>query len=611
MPWIKFLRKTLDAQGLTRVKIIARDATAARSTDLENRRLDGAGPGTEEAPFTRREPIIPVARARPPPSSAASRFGRARTAPDGTGAALFTENHPGYGGSLGWDEAAAGEIVQPQLHQRADDQDHHLLPDRFLLRQSVVAQMRPDRANAPWSGHYEVWLPLWAMAHTAQFAQPGWRYLDGACGVLKEGGSYVCLRSPKAGATTALSSRLPTPRTPQTLTFRVTGRAVDRHGACVAEQRAKPVRAPGRHSSGRRLVYGEAGARLHLLADHDHGATKGEDRRSAVDGVPHALSGQLRELHAGKMAKYFADQSGTFEVAKRPGGGNCLRQTVTRRGIDWEHYPTPEPYTIIGSANWRNYEVSLRRADRGKGYAAIFGRIKCSLISRSDPPHGYWLKVGSDGRWELNAFKETLASGTVVLGTNQWHKLALTFSGSRISASIDSINVKAIEDDSDLTGFGEGMAGWAAAGTTPSSMTSRCGRFRRGRAARINLAKGKKATASGNYSNDYNARLAHRRQPRHPLERCDRDEAGAWLEMDFGQPTRFNRVAADNSTPESRSTKSSTGTATNGVTHSPAKPPTNAGARVFPLCNASEKVRLLVRLYPEQHHGIDLRVRSI
>ena len=45
------------------------------------------------------------------------------------------------------------------------------------------------KANTPWSGHYEVWLPLWAMAHTAQFVQPGWKYLDGACGLLKQGGA--------------------------------------------------------------------------------------------------------------------------------------------------------------------------------------------------------------------------------------------------------------------------------------------------------------------------------------------------------------------------------------------------------------------------------------
>ncbi len=52
------------------------------------------------------------------------------------------------------------------------------------------------RANTPWSGHYEVQPALWATAHTTQFAQPGWKYLDGGCGLLAGGGSYVTLKAP-------------------------------------------------------------------------------------------------------------------------------------------------------------------------------------------------------------------------------------------------------------------------------------------------------------------------------------------------------------------------------------------------------------------------------
>lgn len=37
---------------------------------------------------------------------------------------------------------------------------------------------------------------LGAIAHTTQFAQPGWQYLDSSCGLLPDGGSYVSLRSP-------------------------------------------------------------------------------------------------------------------------------------------------------------------------------------------------------------------------------------------------------------------------------------------------------------------------------------------------------------------------------------------------------------------------------
>eukprot|EP00916_Digyalum_oweni_P000785 GHVL01001555.1.p1 GENE.GHVL01001555.1~~GHVL01001555.1.p1 ORF type:complete len:477 (-),score=26.76 GHVL01001555.1:847-2277(-) len=53
-------------------------------------------------------------------------------------------------------------------------------------------------AVEPWSGHYSVDTPIWLSAHTTQFTQVGWKYLEHGAGVgmLKGGGSYVALVSP-------------------------------------------------------------------------------------------------------------------------------------------------------------------------------------------------------------------------------------------------------------------------------------------------------------------------------------------------------------------------------------------------------------------------------
>jgi hypothetical protein len=53
-------------------------------------------------------------------------------------------------------------------------------------------------ANEPWSGHYEITSPTWALAHTTQFSKPGWRYTQHSNGVdvLSSGGSIVTRVSP-------------------------------------------------------------------------------------------------------------------------------------------------------------------------------------------------------------------------------------------------------------------------------------------------------------------------------------------------------------------------------------------------------------------------------
>ena len=53
-------------------------------------------------------------------------------------------------------------------------------------------------AEWPWSGYYSVGSSVWAYAHTSQFAQPGWKYINSACGYLPNGAIYVTLKAPSA-----------------------------------------------------------------------------------------------------------------------------------------------------------------------------------------------------------------------------------------------------------------------------------------------------------------------------------------------------------------------------------------------------------------------------
>ena len=76
------------------------------------------------------------------------------------------------------------------------------------------------RADTPWSGHYTVMPPLWIVAHTTQFVQPGWQYLDRASSLLPEGGSLVALKS--GSEFSVIAETLAASRA-QEVTFRVRG----------------------------------------------------------------------------------------------------------------------------------------------------------------------------------------------------------------------------------------------------------------------------------------------------------------------------------------------------------------------------------------------------
>jgi hypothetical protein len=542
--WIKLLRKTLDAHGLSGVGIIARDLDGGRGEARTWRIVDLM----EQDPELKQ--AIYAAGAHYPgrwTTALARQCGKPLWASEDSagwnGVALSGGHHPGFGGPLGWIEAQAIAKLYNlnYVEGRMTKTSICYLIDSYYDSLSF-ANASTLKANTPWSGHYEVWPPLWAIAHTSQFAQPGWKYLNGACGLLKQGGSYVTLRSPDTNNYSVIIETGDA-KTPQTVSFRVGGGLSNgpvhiwrsnEHSQFTRQEDIVPVN----DSFAVKLESGSIYSLTTTTGQH-----KGTTQPPSAAEFPMPYRDDFEGYRPGGMAKYFSDQSGTFEVAQRPDGGRCLRQTIARRGIDWDHYPTPHPYTIIGSAKWRNYEVACDASIEHSGYVALFGRIESSLLSCCDPPHGYWLKVDADGQWELKAFTRTLASGRVPFSTDRWHRLALRFSGQHIVAVVDGVEVAAL-DDSPLRSFSRGMAGlgtgWSTARFDNFSVREIAGPAR---PEPVNLALGKKTTASSNYSDEYRAPRATDGDSFTRWNAAAGNEAGAWLEIDLGQPTKFNRIA--------------------------------------------------------------------
>ncbi len=307
-------------------------------------------------------------------------------------------------------------------------------------------------ANTPWSGHYDVQGAIWATAHTTQFAQPGWQYLDKSSGNLPGKGTYVALRSSDRKSWSVVLETIGA-AAPQTVTFRITGGLVatqvhiwETNGARVFDHVANVT---PKHGS---FTYTFDADALYSLT-----TTTGQGKGTAVPPpaapfpLPYADSFEQTPLH--HTPKYLADQDGAFEVRPCEGrAGRCLEQVITALPIPWG--PLPDPFTLAGDEAWTDYTVAADVRFLSHSTATVMGRIDSANVFQDHHallPAGYVLSLAPGGAWQLlsTQFKKptaTLASGTVSLVTKQWHHLALRFHGTQIEAELDGKPLASVQD---------------------------------------------------------------------------------------------------------------------------------------------------------------------
>ncbi len=208
---------------------------------------------------------------------------------------------------------------------------------------------------------------------------------------------------------------------------------------------------------------------------------------------------------AGREAKYFASMNGAFETAACGGGrsGTCLRQMATTTPIRWTDESGDQPYTLMGDLSWSDYTVSSDVLLEQPGSVEVLGRVGTQGRNNNglDAYHlrlddkGDWSLLKTDGSWTFT----TLAHGTVTApGTGTWHKLALTFQGTTITAKIDGASVGTVTDSSYAGGqIGLGTVGYTAAqyadlSVTPGTTASLAGTYQL-----VNANSGKVLDASG------------------------------------------------------------------------------------------------------------------
>jgi hypothetical protein len=318
-------------------------------------------------------------------------------------------------------------------------------------------------ANTPWSGHYEVQPALWATAHTTQFVQVGWQYIDNACAYLPKGGSFVTLKSPDTRDYSIITETVDAPVS-QTVNIQLTGGLSNgivhvwrsnRWTQFVKLADVAPVK-------GRFEISLDPDAIYSLTTTT--GQAKGAAREPAAAAFPFPYRDDFDSYTLGSTPRYFSDQGGIFAVAECSGrGGKCLRQVMPRKGIDWHYHPTPEPESILGDLDWVDYSASVDAYPGNAGFVSLLARVG-SVPQNASRPDCYELSFHDNGDWALssyvNGIAHLLTSGHVSSPPNSWHNLEMRLSGPSIEVRIDRQVAGEAHDSSHLSGMAAIGSGW-------------------------------------------------------------------------------------------------------------------------------------------------------
>jgi galactosylceramidase len=325
-------------------------------------------------------------------------------------------------------------------------------------------------APSPWSGNYTVNPAVWAYAHYGQFIKVGWKYVDGACGHLSGGGSYVTMASGRDYSTIIETKGA---KESQKLAFNVSG-GLSPGKLCVwrSDDREQFVKVDDLTPDN-----GSFSLTVEPNSVYTISTTTGQ-KKGSVDNIPPARSFPFPYYETfdhysdakafGYLPHFTADIDGGFEITDRPdGAGKCLRQVVDQKAQSWA--PEWMPYTVIGDEKWTDYEVSADVCLDEGGWAGLLGRVNNTGSGYGCNPKGYYLRVDADGSCSLYASTQqrngdpgrqlaTAQAGEI--GTNRWHNFKLQFTGTNITAFVDQKQVLTAGDST----YKQGMAGMLTGG---------------------------------------------------------------------------------------------------------------------------------------------------
>ncbi|KAL7380825.1 hypothetical protein ABVT39_024681 [Epinephelus coioides] len=319
-------------------------------------------------------------------------------------------------------------------------------------------------AEEPWSGNYVVESPIWITAHTTQFTQPGWTYLQ-TVGHLAQGGSYVALTDKKGNLTVVIETmthnhsvciRPPLPPfnvTSQSATFQLEGSFASIKELQVWRSQFNfKTKKPSFFEKLTPLKVLNGSFTLNLAEDEVYTLTTMStgQKGSYPDPPPSTRFPKVYKDNFNvrdppfSEAPHFADQTGVFEyyINMTDPGPHVftLRQVLTERPITWAT-DADQTISVIGDYQWQNLTLTcdVFMESIKTGGVFIAARVdKGGQSIRSAKGVFYW--VFADGTYKVTndlAGQTVLAEGQSGTRAYGWHTLSLTVHGQYASGLLN------------------------------------------------------------------------------------------------------------------------------------------------------------------------------
>lgn len=315
---------------------------------------------------------------------------------------------------------------------------------------------------SPWSGYYEVWPTIWAVAHFNQFAKPGWQYLNSGCGLLANDGAFCTYKSDDGNKDYSIV--IVTGSEAQQLNFDVTNLSSKQLQVWKSNSKAQFIQ-----QAALEPVNGKFSLALEANAIYTITTTKGQLKGShkipAQTVFPTSHTDDFNSYamdRAPLSPKYFYDNSGAFELVQDASGNKYVQQSLINDITHW--IPDSCAFTYVSQGtDWEDGSISSDvlvndDAFNGPGYAGLIMRAAYDKGGQSLIPFGYRFMIFKDGTWQLKNKTQVLASGKTTAGV--WHNLKLSCNKDLIEAFIDQQRVVSIRDNSCLLGASGYVSGF-------------------------------------------------------------------------------------------------------------------------------------------------------